>query len=151
MEALALKALEQTMKEFNGDPARVYLTGLSMGGYGTWYVASRHPGMFAAIAPICGGIRTPATIAIPPVSTADEPYTDVARRIGKTSVWVFHGSADRTISVEESRNIVRALKASGGNVRYTEYEGVGHNAWDPAYSDPEFFPWLLSYRLTKKR
>jgi predicted peptidase len=147
MEALALKALEQTMKEFNGDPARVYLTGLSMGGYGTWYLASRNPGTFAAIAPICGGIRTPVTIAIPAISTTNEPYADVARRIGKTPVWVFHGSADTTISVEESRNIVRALKAVGGNVRYTEYEGVGHNAWDPAYSDPKFFPWLLSHRL----
>jgi predicted peptidase len=149
METMVLKALEQTMREFNGDPARVYLTGLSMGGYGTWWFASRQAGKFAAIVPVCGGIRTPPTIAIPPISTAPDPYADVARKIGKTPVWIFHGSADETISVEESRRMAQALKAAGGNVRYTEYPGVGHNAWDPAYTDPDFFPWLLSHRLRK--
>ena len=151
METMALKALEQTVREFNGDPARLYLTGLSMGGYGTWWVASRHPGKFAAIAPVCGGIRTPPTIAIPPVSTAPDPYADVVRKIGKTPVWIFHGSADETISVKESRRMALALKAAGGNVRYTEYKGVGHNSWDPAYTDPDFFPWLLSHRLETGR
>ncbi len=151
METIALKALEQTVREFNGDPARLYLTGLSMGGYGTWWLASRHLGKFAAIAPVCGGIRTPPTIAIPAVSTAPDPYADVAHRIGKTPVWIFHGSADETISVEESRRMARALKAAGGNVRYTEYPGVGHNSWDPAYTDPDFFSWLLSHRLKTSR
>lgn len=72
-DAMALGALEQTVREFNGDRTRLYLTGLSMGDYGTWWLASRHPGKLAAIAPVCGGIRTPATIAIPPISTASDP------------------------------------------------------------------------------
>jgi len=147
MEAMAMKALEHTMKEFRGDARRVYLTGLSMGGYGAWHLAARHPGKFAAVAPVCGGIRTPPTIAIPPVSKAWDPYAEVARRIGKTPVWIFHGSADHTISVEESRKMAQALKAAGGNVRYTEYKGVGHNSWDRAYAEPEFFRWLLAQHL----
>lgn len=149
MEAMALGALEQTVREFHGDRTRLYLTGLSMGGYGTWWLASHHPGKFAAIAPVCGGIRTPPTIAIPPISTSRDPYADVARKIGRTPVWIFHGSADQTISVEESRKMAEALKQAGGDVRYTEYPGVGHNAWDPAYSDADFFPWLLSHRLER--
>jgi len=151
MEAMALGALEQTVREFHGDRVRLYVTGLSMGGYGTWAFATRHPGKFAAIAPVCGGIRTPPTIPIPAVSTASDPYADVARKIGKTPVWIFHGSADETISVEESRKMAQALRAAGGDVRYTEYPRVGHNAWDPAYSDPDFFPWLFSHRLKKER
>ena len=151
MEAMALEALEQTVREFNGDRTRLYLTGLSMGGYGAWYLASRHAGKFAAIVPVCGGIRTPATIAIPAVSMAPDPYADVARKIGRTPVWIFHGSADETISVEESRRMFKALKAAGGNVRYTEYAGVSHNSWDRAYAEPDFFNWLLSHRLMKGR
>ena len=147
MEAMALKALEQTIKEFHGDPRRVYLTGLSMGGYGTWSFAARHPGRFAALALVCGGIRTPSTIPLPPVSTAADPYADTAQRVGKTPVWVFHGSADPVIPVTESRKMVEALKAAGGNVRYTEYEGAGHNVWEKAYAEPELFPWLLSQTI----
>jgi len=96
---------------------------------------------------VCGGIRTPPTLPIPPVSTARNPYSDVAEKIRKTPVWVFHGSADDTVPVTESRRMVAALKAAGGRVRYSEYPGVGHNSWDRAYAEPAFFPWLLSHRL----
>jgi predicted peptidase len=151
MEAQALQALEKTMKEFNGDPQRVYLTGLSMGGYGTWSIAAKHPGKFAALVAICGGLRLPTGARSAPGNTAAEasadPYTAAAQKIGKTPVWVFHGEADPVVPVTESRKMVEALKAAGGNVRYTEYPEVKHNSWDKAYADPELLPWLLSHRL----
>jgi predicted peptidase len=151
MEAQALKALEQTLKEFNGDPERVYLTGISMGGYGTWSIGAKYPGKFAALAPVCGGIRRPAGVRTPSESPAEkaggDPYAATAQKIGKTPVWVFHGEADPTVPVTESRKMVDALKAVGGNVKYSEYEGVKHNSWDKAYAEPEFLPWLLAQRL----
>ncbi|MGH7452659.1 MAG: prolyl oligopeptidase family serine peptidase [bacterium] len=153
METQALKALEQSLKEFNGDAQRVYLTGISMGGYGTWYLAARHPGKFAAIAPICGGVVPPPTFPFPPAVArqipAEKPYETIAQRIGKTPAWIFHGDADPTIPVSESRQMAAALQKLGGNVKYTEYEGVNHNSWDRAYTEPEFVSWLLSHRLEK--
>ena len=150
MEAQALKALDQTMQEFRGDPERVYLTGLSMGGYGTWALGSQQPGRFAALVPICGGIRLPPGNHLVNAHDTDasaDPYTTVAQKIGKTPVWVFHGGADDTVPVTESHKMVEALKAAGGDVRYTEYPGVGHNSWDKAYSEPELVPWLLGHKL----
>lgn len=153
MEELALKALDKTIKEFNGDPSRIYLTGLSMGGYGTWYLAAHQPKKFAAIAPVCGGIVPPPYRLFPRNAMAlipkDKPYETVAKKIGKTPVWIFHGSADPVILVTESREMNDALKVLGGNVKYTEYPGVGHNSWDNAYGEPGFLAWLLSYRLEK--
>jgi predicted peptidase len=148
MGELAIAALEATIKEFDGDAEQIYLTGLSMGGFGTWSLASRFLGKFAAIAPICPGVKALAAYPdIAPVSTAADPYAEVAAKIGKTPVWIFHGGADPAVPVEESRRMNEALKAAGGNVRYTEYEGVGHSAWDKAYAEPEFFPWLFAQKL----
>jgi predicted peptidase len=148
MQTQALKALDQSIKEFNGDPARIYLTGISMGGYGTWAIAANNPQRFAALAPVCGGVRPPPRVAIPAGTpganqTAD-PYQATAQKVGRTPVWVFHGGADTVVPVSESRKMVDALKAASGNVRYSEYEGVGHNSWDKAYGEAEFFSWLLS-------
>lgn len=140
MEAQLLQALDKTVKEFNGDPQRIYLTGLSMGGFGTWYLAAKYPGKFAALAPVCGGVR-------PGADTAADPYAMTAQKVGKTPTWVFHGDADKAVPVAQSRKMVEALKAAGGNVRYREYEGIGHNSWDKAYAEPEFLPWLLAQRL----
>jgi predicted peptidase len=150
MEAQALKALDQTLQEFKGDPQRVYLTGISMGGFGTWAIASGHPGKFAAIVPICGGIRLLHGSQLPNYHDVDDsadPYAATARKLGKIPVWVFHGDADEAVPVTESRQMVNALKAAGGNVRYTEYPGVNHNSWDKAYSEPELCPWLLAQKL----
>jgi predicted peptidase len=150
MQAQAIKALDQTIKEFNGDTARVYLTGLSMGGQGTWVMASNNPGKFAAIAPVCGLTRTPPgyglTRSDSEAGAAADRYQAFAAKIGKTPVWAFHGDADPVVPVSESRKMVEALKAAS-DVRYTEYPGVGHNSWDKAYAEPEFFSWLLSQRL----
>jgi predicted peptidase len=154
MQALALKALDQTVAEFNGDPQKTYLTGLSMGGYGSWAIVVNNPNRFAALAIVCGGVVPPRGISLPKDATppaAADPYGAVAAKVGKTPVWVFHGNADQAVPVSESRKMVEALKAAGGNVRYNEYEGVGHNSWDKAYAEAEIFPWMLAQKLKTSR
>jgi predicted peptidase len=149
MQTLALKALEQAETEFRGDEKRTYLTGLSMGGYGSWVMAINNRKKFAALAVVCGGVRPPPGLKLPEaarsIESESDPYGAVAAKIGRTPVWVFHGGADSAVPVTESRKMVEALKAKHGNVRYNEYEGVGHNSWDKAYAEPELFPWLLSH------
>lgn len=153
METMALAALDASVKEFRGDRDRVYLTGMSMGGAGVWYFA-RHPKRFAAIAPVCGEVVRQADdpFPFPPpedvariLHTAD-PFAALARRIGRTPVWAFHGAKDAVIPVEQSRFMVSALKADGGNVRYTEYPNLGHDVWDAAYADPALAKWLLAQK-----
>jgi predicted peptidase len=154
MQAMALKTLELSSKEFNGDPEHTYLTGLSMGGYGSWAIAANNPNKFAAIAVICGGVRVPARIAEQlkvPATQEEDPYTPVAQKIGKTPVWIFHGAVDAVVPVTESRKMNDALKAKGGNVKYTEYEGVNHNSWEKAYAEADFFNWLLGQKLEKQQ
>lgn len=152
MQAQALAALEQSIREFHGDRDRLYLTGLSMGGYGTWNMTATHPGKFAAYVPICGGIfgppKTPdARVSLAADPNVSDPYAETAKRIGSTPIWIFHGGADDTVPVDESRKMAKALRAAKANVRYTEYPGVGHNSWDKAYAEPELVPWLLSHKL----
>ena len=137
MDRMVMQSLEQTIAEFGADPERLYLAGVSMGGYGTWHLASEHPGKFAAIVSICGGS---------PLREGDR-FASVARRVGQTPTWVFHGEADRIVPVSESRQMVEAIKAIKGNVRYSEYEGVGHNVWLNALGERELLPWLLMQRL----
>ncbi len=154
MEAQALAALAAATKEFRGDSKRTYLTGLSMGGYGSWALAEKYPGKFAAVVPICGGIVLPKGLLDKYPERAkdthpDDPksYSDVAAKIGKTPVWIFHGGDDPVVPVEGSRKMNEALKAAGGNVRYTEYPGVGHDSWNKAYAEPELMTWMLSKSL----
>jgi predicted peptidase len=146
MEQVALAALERSIKEFHGDRSRLYLTGLSMGGYGTWSIASHHPEMFAALVPICGGIEPPPALPALRTDLASDydPYRDTAQKIGKIPTWVFHGADDPVVAVAGSQKMVEALKAVGANVRYNEYPGVQHNSWDKAYAEPELPAWLLS-------
>jgi predicted peptidase len=152
MEAMVLAGLKQTIAEFSGDPERVILTGNSMGGYGTILLGAKHPGTFAALIPICGGVRPPSWFPrslLPPEALwigEPDPYLAVARRIGRTPVWVFHGREDSMLPAAESRRVVAALRAAGGDVRYTEYPGVGHNAWDRAYGEAALWSWALSRR-----
>jgi predicted peptidase len=127
---LARRALDDVVARYNGDPNRLYLTGLSLGGTGTWTMASQHPERFAAIIPICG-CGSPAS----------------ASRLTSLPIWVFHGGADPVVPVQCSRQMVAALKAAGNpNVQYTEYAGVGHNAWDQTYSNPQVIAWLLAQK-----
>jgi predicted peptidase len=137
MERMVTESLRQTVAEFGADEARLYLTGVSMGGFGAWHMASKHPGKFAALVPICGGS---------PLVAADR-FTPIARGVGRTPVWVFHGADDRIVPVSESRQMVAALKAAGGQVRYNEYAGVGHNVWLKVLAEPELLPWMLTQRL----
>jgi predicted peptidase len=154
MELQALAGLEQTMREFRGDPKRVYLTGVSMGGAGAWYLA-RHPRRFAAVVPVCGEVVRQADDPFPSDPPPDlerivhspDPYGTLARAIGSTPVWAFHGAADDTVPVTESRSMVSALRQLHRNVRYTEYPGVGHDAWDLAYADANLVKWLLQQKL----
>ena len=150
MADMAMKALELSQKEFRGDPQRTYLTGLSMGGYGTWYLAANHPGKFAAIAPICGGILRPDDSRKQPAEDT-RPYTEAAQKVGKTPVWIFHGGDDPVVPVAESQHMAEAIKAVGAEVHYTEYPGVGHNSWEKAYAEPDFMTWLLSKSLNSPR
>ena len=120
--------LEHVLKTYKVDKKRIYLTGLSMGGYGTWAWAAKRPDVFAAAVPICGG-GNPADAA----------------KYGKLPIWVFHGDKDRAVKIEKSQVMVDAIKKAGGNVKFTIYPGVGHDSWTQTYDNPELYKWLLSH------
>jgi predicted peptidase len=147
MEEMALQALDQSVQEFHGDPARIYLTGLSLGGYGTWDLAERYPARWAAIAPCCGGIVFPPHPAVPvPIDPNSDPYRVAAEKVAHLPTWIFHGGADPTVPVSESRQMAALLFSMKADVRYTEYPGVGHNSWDFAYKEPDLISWFLSHK-----
>ncbi len=143
----AVAALEATLSEFATDPDRVYLTGLSMGGNGSWYVAYRHAERFAAVVPICGWIAR-AEASPDWIEAADgvEAIGKLADRLRDMPIWAFHGEVDGVVPVQGSRLIVEALRERGSAVRYTELPGTGHNAWDSAYRSPDLASWLLEQR-----
>lgn len=125
-----LLLLDDTMKRYAVDPSRVYLTGLSMGGYGTWYLGSEHPERFAAIAPVCGGFNGLLG------------YPDRVCQLRYTPVWAFHGAKDKIVPPSESRILVRHLRRCGGNVRLTIYPDAGHDCWTRTYDNPKLYDWL---------
>lgn len=141
----ALAALADVEAIHGTDIDRVYVTGISMGGYGTWLTAVLQPDRFAAIVPICGGLDGAAAIHAGALDAASSrsSYEHAARRLRSVPQWAFHGDADDVIPVQESRSMIGALRAAGANARYTEYAGVRHNSWDRAYAEPELAPWLL--------
>jgi predicted peptidase len=146
----AMTAMERSIAEFHGDPDRLYLTGLSLGGYGVWHLALEHPERFAALVPVCGGIVKPETAdsvrQSPLTLDAPDPWVFTASRVKQTPVWIFHGSDDDVIPPSESRKMRDAIAKAGGVVRYSELAGVNHNAWDPAYANAELWSWLLRQR-----
>lgn len=124
--------LDHIVDQYQVDTDRVYLTGLSMGGFGSWALASRTPERFAAVAPICGGGDTAEA-----TSLIDLP------------IWVFHGDQDRSVKIEESIEMVDAIRAAGGhNVMFTTLEHVGHNCWSAAYATPELYSWFDKHRAS---
>jgi predicted peptidase len=128
--ALTLQLLESLEREFPIDGRRLYVMGLSMGGYGTWDVIARHPQMFAAAVPICGG--------------GDET---TAPRFAGVPVWAFHGAKDNTVPVSRTRKMIEALQQAGGKPRYTEYPDCQHNSWDSAIHEPDLLPWLFAQQV----
>jgi predicted peptidase len=128
-----LELIDRLVKEQPIDENRIYITGLSMGGFGVWDALARRPKLFAAAAPICSG-GDPAT----------------AERIKHVPVWAFHGDQDNAVKVQRSREMIDALKRAGGEPKYTEYEGVGHNSWTATYSNREFHDWLFAQQREAK-
>lgn len=145
----AMQALDSAIEEFGGDRHRVYLTGLSMGGYGVWHLALAHPDRFAATVPICGGLlphETTTSVQQSPLTMgASDPYALTAKGLRAMPIWIFHGASDPVVPVSESRRMTDALRAENADVRYTEYPGVGHNAWDRAYAEDPMWQWLFAH------
>lgn len=147
---LVFATLDAATREFHGDPDRTYLTGLSMGGYGTWEMALRAPGRFAALVPVCGGLVHPRrpSMGVSGMDGVADPYATVAGRLKGTPVWQFHGAKDDAVSPEYSRLMDAALQAAGArDARLTIFPDANHNSWDPAYSQtPELWTWLFAQR-----
>jgi predicted peptidase len=126
---LTLQLLEKLKQDFNIDSDRMYITGLSMGGFGTWDTIARYPDMFAAAAPVCGG-------------------GDVtkAHLLSDLPIWNFHGALDDVVPPELSRDMIAAIRYAGGNPGYSEFPDTGHFSWIPAYNEPMLVDWLFSHR-----
>lgn len=124
------KLLVELQSRYRIDRRRIYVTGLSMGGFGAWSLAMAFPRRFAAIVPICGG-GDPAAAA----------------RIAHVPAWVFHGAKDEAVPIKLSREMVRALRKAGGKPKFTEYPEAGHDSWTAAYSNPALYSWMLRQSL----
>ena len=126
--------LDDIVEKYRVDKDRIYVTGLSMGGFGTWVLAAYSPERFAALVPICG-----------------ESDPRLAKRFAHVPVWVFHGAKDPVVPLERSERMVEALKKNGGNVKFTVYPWAGHDSWTEAYDDEQLYEWLLQQKRTPKK
>jgi predicted peptidase len=125
----AMKLLKQSMSSFPADKWRIYVTGMSMGGFGTWDITQREPELFAAAIPICGG-----------------GDTREAAQLKELPIWAFHGEQDPVVKVIRSRNMIEAVKKAGGNPEYTEYPAVEHGSWQQTYANDAVWDWLFAQR-----
>lgn len=142
-EGLVLAAMEEVRRGWTIDPTRVYLTGLSQGGCGTWAIASRHPEMFAAIAPVCGYLDRKR----PGGEFGDaNDAAKIAPGLKGVPVWAFHGEKDDVVPASQSRLLAEAVTAAGGDVKLTIYPDLNHGCWDRAYRGEKLCEWLLSHR-----
>lgn len=147
--SMAMAALEQSITEFHGDRHRLYLTGLSMGGYGSWQIAAQYPGTFAAAAIICGGVTAfddERALVVHGMPSDVDPFEWTARKIGHLPVWIFHGAEDHVVPTWQSRRMYAALTDRQATVRYTEFPGVNHGSWDKAYGTPDLWTWMFAQR-----
>ena len=120
--------LDELLVKYPIDSEQIYLTGLSMGGFGAWSWATLHPERFAAVVPICGGGESAV----------------VAGKMKELPIWAFHGAKDKTVPLQKSQEMVDAVNKIGGKVKLTVYPEAGHNSWAEAYNNPELYQWLLS-------
>jgi predicted peptidase len=133
---ILIALLDETIARHNVDTNRIYLTGLSMGGFGAWSLALEFPERFAAVAPLCGG---------------GNPYYPLAhtgrRKAALKSLpfWAFHGDKDPAVALEESERMVKAVQKLGCDVKLTIYPGVGHDCWTQTYNDPQLYEWFLQH------
>lgn len=147
--AAALQALDSAMTEFHGDPDRVYLVGISMGGRGALQIAAQSPDRFAALIAVCGWVVPPKQIADLDPSTAPEgvnPYVALATPLKDLPIRLYHGSQDTIVPASESRRLALALHDLGSDAKYNEFADVGHAAWEKAFADPELWSWMFSKR-----
>jgi predicted peptidase len=131
---MLINLLDDIVARYDVDTKRIYLTGLSMGGYGAWALASQYPDRFAAVVPICGG---------------GDPI--LARTLKDVPIWAFHGAKDSVVPVEESKRLVEAVNARGGNAKLTIYPDANHDSWTETYNNPKLYDWLLEHRRTSKK
>lgn len=124
--------VKKVIKENRIDEKRVYLTGLSMGGYGVWATGGEYPELFAAMAPVCGAIYRPI-------------YRNIAH-IKEMPIWVFHGALDDVVLPENSNKMVKTLKEAGNDVKYTVYPFANHDSWTETYNNPELYEWMLAQK-----
>ena len=130
-----LKLVDHAEASYAVDQNRIYATGLSLGGGGTWAVGLAAPDRFAALLPICGKI--------------DPKFPSQVKAIKHVPVWAFHGDADTAVPISETIDMVEGLKAVDGNVKFTTYPGVAHDSWSRTYSNPEVYQWLLQHSLNR--
>lgn len=147
----ALAAIDKAIAEFHGDSARVYLTGLSAGGNGSWYLASHHPDRFAALLVVCGFVSQfrgkQSGVEYPPLfPDSTDPYSAVAKKVASLPIWIFHNDGDPTVPVEESRRMFAALKSLGANVQYNELHAAQHDAWTATYARADVWTWMLQQK-----
>ena len=121
--------VRQLQQKWSVDQDRTYITGLSMGGYGTWNLLAKHADLFAAAIPVCGGGNP-----------------EQAKEMVNVPIWVFHGAIDDVVPLRRSEQMVEAVKAAGGDVKLTIYAELGHNSWSKAYGDPKTYEWLLQQK-----
>ena len=133
--AMVMDLLRQVLKEESVDQTRLYIAGLSMGGMGTFEAVHRHPKLFAAAMPICGG----------------GDAVNYSKKVKKMPFWVFHGTDDGVVVVRHSREMVEKLKQVKAQVAYAEYPGVNHNSWDNAFAEPDFLKWLMQHKRKKSK
>ena len=121
--------LKEVLDQVNADESHIYLTGISMGGYGTWHWAAAHPEKFAAIIPVCGG---------------GEPRK--AQKLADMPIWAFHGQKDNIVPVEETLAMTTAIEAAGGKPKVTIYPDLFHDSWTKTYQNEAIYAWLLEHK-----